>query len=181
MVLKRFSPLKSRHDDVNYALRTRGEAVLAEPRVISYLSRALHYKTGAEHEVRRAALLEALSVNLSQYVWITVNRSVYKRHLSLEFHLTRISSESPAIVPPHLGALITALARTTTPPAELPSVRIIDKDGHLHYAKAFSDGTYTYLPLDPSYDGEAAQAPSLQALIDSISAASDHPQKEATP
>lgn len=179
MTLKRCPSAKARHDDVNYALRTGGEAVLAKPRVLSYLSHALHHKPDAEHEIRRAALLEALSVNLARYMWITVNRNLHTKHLSLDFHLTRISADSRAAVPPYLGSLLTAVARAATDPAHLPSISIIDKNRHLHLAKAFSDGTYTHLALDPSYEGDAVQTSGLQSLVDSISAtASSHSQRK---
>lgn len=168
MTLKRYSPTRSRHEAVNRALRTGGESVLAKPRVLSYLSRALLYKPSADHEIRRAALLEALSVNLARYMWITVSKSLYAKRLSLEFHLRRVSTDTPPTVPPHLDALLIALASNADTTARVPTINVIDQNGHLHYAKAFSDGTYTHLPLDPSYKGDAAQVQSLQALVNSI-------------
>lgn len=170
MTLNLYSLTKSRHEAVNCALRTGGASVLGRTRVRSYLSRALQYKPSADHEVRRAALLEALSVNLSPYIWITVSKSLHKEHLSLDFHLRRFSADTFPTVPPHLDALLVAVASNADSTSHLPTINIIDQTGHLHYAKVFSDGTYTHLPLDPSYTGDAAQVQSLQALVESISA-----------
>lgn len=169
MTLNLYSLTKSRHEAVNRALRTGGDAVLGKARVRSYLARALQHQPSVDHEIRRAALLEALSINLSPYIWITVSKSLHTKRLSLEFHLRRASTDNPPTVPPHLDALLIAVAGNADTTVQVPTISIIDQNAHLHYAKAFSDGTYTHLPLDPSYKGEAAQVQNLQALVDSIS------------
>lgn len=169
MALNLYSLTRSRHEAVNCALRTGGDAVLGKTRVRSYLSRALQHQPSVDHEIRRAALLEALGINLSPYIWISVSKNLHAKHLSLEFHLRRASADTPPTVPPHLDALLVALAGNADTTARVPTISIIDQNGHLHYAKAFSDGTYTHLPLDPSYKGDAAQVQNLQALVDSIS------------
>lgn len=162
--------LKQRHDDINFSLRTGGEAVLDDPQVLSYLSEALQYKPDADHEARRAALLEALSVNLAQHAWIEVDQSLLPKHLCLLIHLSHAPSGETPTVPAHLDELLFAVARTAGTTEFSPSISIIDNSGNLHCAKAFNSGTYTHIPLDPPHKKRAVQALSLQGVVDHIDA-----------